>query len=66
MKDATRICQTPTVDKQLALCGTSDFRRRAGESFSLPGCYAVYVGSCLPTSRDNICVPSWTAWPLKV
>jgi len=61
MKDATRICHTPTVDKQPTLCGTSGFHRRVDEAFALPGCYAAYVGSCLPKFRDNLSVPSWTA-----
>jgi hypothetical protein len=34
-------------------------------AFTLQGCYAAYVGNCLPTFRDRLSVAS-SAWPLKM
>jgi len=33
-------------------------RRGVVEAFALLGCYAAYVGSCLPTFRDSLSIPS--------
>ena len=39
-------------------CVSSGFRSGVRETFALLGCYAAYIGSCLPTFRDNLPGPS--------
>ena len=40
------------------ICEISGFRRGVVEVFALLRCYAAWVGSWLPTFRDNLLVPS--------
>jgi hypothetical protein len=36
----------------------SGLRHGIDEIFALLGCYAVYIGTCVPTFRDNLSVTS--------
>jgi len=40
--------------KNSNICVNSGFRRQAGEICALPGHYAAYGGTSLPTFRDNL------------
>jgi hypothetical protein len=40
------------------VCEVSDLSYRVAKVLSLLGCYVAYVGTCLPTFRDSVSVPS--------
>jgi hypothetical protein len=44
------------ISNASTICNSS--RWNSSTAFSLLGCYAIYVGSCLPTFQDSISVPS--------